>query len=189
MCDTVVGKIRALLEERAFVIIAIDGRCGAGKTTVAAELQKRLDCNVVHMDDFFLRQEQKTEQRLATAGENIDHERFLREVLLPLSRNKAFSYRPYNCKRQALAEPVRVLPKSVTVIEGSYSCHSALWDYYDLHVFMDIDSDSQMKRIIARNADMAEVFKKKWIPLEEKYFKAFNIKERCELCIKHNGKA
>ena len=35
-------------------IIAIDGRCAAGKTTLAARLAKELGGDVIHMDDFFL---------------------------------------------------------------------------------------------------------------------------------------
>ena len=34
-------------------IIAIDGRCAAGKTTLAARLVKELGGDVIHMDDFF----------------------------------------------------------------------------------------------------------------------------------------
>lgn len=36
-------------------IIAIDGRCAAGKTTLAARLVKELGGDVIHMDDFFRR--------------------------------------------------------------------------------------------------------------------------------------
>lgn len=36
-------------------IIAIDGRCAAGKTTLADRLVKELGGDVIHMDDFFCR--------------------------------------------------------------------------------------------------------------------------------------
>ena len=39
-------------EKRPFVI-AIDGRCASGKTTLAGRLQKEIDCNIIHMDHFF----------------------------------------------------------------------------------------------------------------------------------------
>lgn len=32
---------------------AIDGRCGAGKTTLAELLRERTDCTVIHADSFF----------------------------------------------------------------------------------------------------------------------------------------
>ena len=75
-------------------VIAIDGRCGSGKTTLATQLSERLGANLIHMDDFFLRPEQRTPERLATPGENIDHERFLSEVLLPLRQGSVFFLPP-----------------------------------------------------------------------------------------------
>ena len=56
--DRLLTVIRALLDRQARVIAAIDGRCGAGKSTLAAQLQAQLSCRVFHMDDFFLRPEQ-----------------------------------------------------------------------------------------------------------------------------------
>ena len=63
--DRLLTVIRALLDRQAQVIAAIDGRCGAGKSTLAAQLQAQLSCRVFHMDDFFLRPEQRTAARLA----------------------------------------------------------------------------------------------------------------------------
>ena len=53
-------QIDDLLKTGKQIIIAIDGNCTAGKTTLAAVLEKEYDCNVFHMDDFFLRPEQRT---------------------------------------------------------------------------------------------------------------------------------
>lgn len=167
------------------LLAAIDGRCGAGKTTLAAQLQRQFGWSVLHMDHFFLRPEQRTEERLREPGGNVDYERFLEEVLYPLKEGKGeISYRPYDCHRQELAEPVLIKPGEVCLIEGSYSCHPALWAQYDLHVFLTIDEAEQMRRIIERNgADGANMFRERWIPLEERYFAAEQLEERCELCL------
>ena len=88
LCDKVQliqQEIQRLLEKKGRLIVAIDGRCGSGKSTLAAALQEQYGYPVVHMDDFFLRSEQRTAERLATPGENVDHERFLAEVLSPLA--------------------------------------------------------------------------------------------------------
>lgn len=186
--NVIQNKTDELLKEKDFILIAIDGRCGAGKSTLAMQLQKLLSCNVIHMDDFFLRPEQRTQERLEVPGENVDHERFFEEVIKPLSKNEAFSYRPYCCAQQKLCEAIKVSPSRITIVEGSYSCHPKLWDYYDLHIFADVDYDEQIRRITARNGEAAaQVFKEKWIPLEEKYFEAYSVKERCELVLKIPG--
>ena len=163
------------------LIIAIDGRCASGKSTLAQELAELFDANVFHMDDFFLRPEQRTEGRIKIAGENVDHERFLEEVLLPLKSGKDFSYRPFSCSKMCLMEPTKVENKRINIVEGSYSCHKDLIEYYDLKIFLTVDVDEQMRRIVARNGETsAKVFKEKWIPLEEKYFEEFDVENKCE---------
>lgn len=174
--------IEGLREKKGRVIVALDGRCGSGKSSLAAALSERLDCNVLHMDDFFLRPEQRTEARLAIPGENIDHERFLEELLIPLSRGEKLRFRPYDCSEGALG-PVRELPeKAVTLVEGTYSCHERLRDYYDLRIFVTTGSGEQLRRIKERNGEeMARRFEEHWIPLEEMYFEACKVQEICEI--------
>ncbi len=181
VCETAEVVCR-LLERQSCVLIAIDGRCAAGKTTFAATLSKALSCEVVHMDDFFLRPEQRSDERLKVPGENVDHERFLEEVLNPYAVGKDVIYRPYDCHSQSLKEAVQLKQDRVLITEGAYSCHETLFPWYDLCVFLDVSPKLQMERINARNgAQEAKRFKELWIPMEEAYFKAFSIKEKCDL--------
>ena len=176
--------IRRQLLRRERVIVAIDGRCGSGKTTLAARLQEQLHCSVFHMDDFFLRPEQRTAERFAAPGENVDHERFLEEVLLPLRSGQPVAYRPFLCAQQQLGELITAEPDRLTIVEGAYACHPALWEYYDLRVFLTVDPETQMQRILRRNGpEKAQQFRDRWIPFEEKYFKAFDVQARCDMCI------
>ncbi len=169
---------------RGRIIVAIDGRCGSGKTTLATRLQKDLRCVVYHMDDFFPRPEQRTEERLSQPGENVDHERFLEEVLLPLHGTQPVTYRPFLCAQQQLGSPITEEPNRLTIVEGAYACHPELWGHYDLRVFLTIDSEDQMRRIEKRNGpEKAVMFRNRWIPFEEKYFKAFGVQTRCDMCI------
>lgn len=68
--------IKNLLKENEKLVIAIDGRCGGGKSTLGLLLKEQFDCNIFHMDDFFLPFEMKTAERLRKAGENVHYERF-----------------------------------------------------------------------------------------------------------------
>lgn len=45
------------------MLVAIEGGSASGKTTLGELLQNVYDCPVFHMDDFFLRPEQRTEAR------------------------------------------------------------------------------------------------------------------------------
>ena len=179
---TVADAICALRRDKESLLIAIDGRCASGKTTLAAQLQQIYRCPVIHMDHFFLRDAQRTEERLRTPGENIDHERFLEEVLLPLRENGTCVYRPYDCGVHQLSKPIAILKSDLYIVEGSYACHKALRDYYDLRVFLSVEPEEQLLRITSRDGDeKATVFRSKWIPLEEAYFAAFDVAAHCDL--------
>ena len=163
------------------LLIAVDGRCAAGKTTLAGRLEQELNCNVIHMDHFFLQPEQRTEERLHEPGGNVDYERFREEVISGLHTGQAFSYRRFDCKTMSFVSEIQVEPKTVTIVEGAYSCHPTLWDAYDLRVFLDVDGQEQLQRIEHRNGTEAlPMFRDRWIPLEERYFETYRIKERCD---------
>ncbi|MBQ5782047.1 MAG: uridine kinase, partial [Oscillospiraceae bacterium] len=54
----------------------------------------------------------------------------------------------------------------------------------DLKIFMDVDEDKKHQRILARSGEyMLERFKNEWIPLEQKYFDTFRIKENSHIVI------
>ena len=164
------------------VTVAIDGGSASGKTTLAELFKERYDCTVFHMDDFFLRPEQRTKERLSEAGGNVDRERFLSEVLIPLKQNSTVCYRKFNCSAMQLGEPVTVVPKKLTVIEGAYSMHPELAPYYDYSVFLKIDEEYQKERIMKRNSpELAKRFFDEWIPLENLYFEKMGVRERCNL--------
>lgn len=165
------------------IIIGIDGRCGSGKSWLARLLAGAYPCSVVHMDDFFLRPEQRTEERLREVGGNVDRERFLEEVALPLRQEKeSFEYQRYDCVRKKLTENVKIRRKKIVIVEGTYSCHPAFADLYDLKIFLNIESDAQRERILKRNgASMLQRFVSEWIPKEEEYFQTFRIRESCDI--------
>ncbi len=186
--DELEARVRELEKRKAQVLVALDGRCASGKTTLAELLRQRLSCEIVHMDDFFLRQEQRTKERLSVPGGNIDAERFLVEVMKPLREGKGVSYRPYDCHAGAFKEPVPLKKAKTVIVEGAYSCRPDFWEFYDLHVFLTVSPEVQKKRIVARNGeDAAKRFTERWIPLEEYYIQTYDIKERCELCYRLHG--
>lgn len=173
---------RRLAEGR--VIAAIEGGSASGKTTLGNILSDIYDCTVFHMDDFFLQPEQRTPERFAQTGGNIDWERFLSEILQPLSKGETVNYRKFDCSTMSIKEGVQVVPKKLTVIEGAYSMHPELEQYYDFSAFLDISPEFQKERILKRNSpQLAKRFFNEWVPLENVYFNQTNIKQRCSLIV------
>ena len=174
--DKALGKIE-LTDQ---VNIAIDGVCGGGKTTLGEALAARYDCNLFHMDDFFLRREQRTPERYAQPGGNVDYERFKEEVLDHLADGEGFTYRPFDCGTMELGEPRTVSYKRLNIIEGSYSCHPYFGDVYQVRFFVELSPEEQKARILARNGEEKyKRFVNEWIPMENKYFETYGIGERC----------
>ncbi len=167
------------------LIIAIDGPSGSGKSSLAAWLKGVYgDSEVFHMDDFFLPPERKTEERLKTPGGNVDWERFLEEVLLPLKQGKAFSYQPYDCGTCTLSKPIHAEPRMLNIVEGVYSHHPALRDTYGMTVSLSIGRREQSARILQRNGTrMHRRFLEEWIPLEDLYFREMGIMEKAALTL------
>lgn len=180
MLDTVFSQIERLAAKNEPLIVAIDGRCAAGKTTLAEELRKAIPCNVFHMDDFFLRAEQRTRERYLECGGNSDRERFLSEVLLPTVRGEDVLYAPFDCRTMLQKHAEKIKAAHINIVEGTYSAHPELWKYYDLHIFLTVSPEKQLERIARRGGD-TEAFRTRWIPLEENYFSGFDIEKRCEL--------
>lgn len=180
MFEKEIKKISEKIDKVPYVI-AIDGRCGSGKSTLGKLLSEACHADLLCMDDFFLRPEQRTPERYQTPGENVDHER-VKLVLEDWKKQQPFAYRKFDCHSMSLMGDTYVNPKKILVVEGSYSFHDELIGFYDLKVFLDIDPVLQKKRILLRNGEQGwKMFEERWIPLEEMYFKAKNVKEKSEI--------
>lgn len=177
------GEIGERLAEKDRVIIAIDGRCASGKTTMADWIARIFPASVIHMDDFFLPGELRTPERMAEVGGNLHRERFMEEVI-PHLHDDRFSYRVFQCSTFTYADTPRVVEGNrVLICEGSYALHPDFGKYYDIAVFSDIDPEEQLRRILERDGEfMLNRFRNEWIPMEEKYFTGMGIRGKCD-CI------
>ncbi len=158
------------------VTVAIDGRAASGKSTLCGMLASLYDCNVFHMDDFFLPVSMRTEARLSQPGGNVHYERFQTDILDNIKKGQPFSYCPYDCARDGFGDPVAVTPKRLNLIEGSYPLPPYFGDHYDCRVAVTCSPETQVARIRKRNgAQMLSMFVSRWIPMEEQYFDTFSV--------------
>ncbi len=170
-------RIDALLQQQPSVLIAIDGRCGSGKSSLAALISSVYGAMVLHMDDFFQTEAQKAAGEAAAVA-NIDGAR-LRSALVPLKEGIPFEIRPYNCLTGEFLPPRHVSSARVRVVEGSYCLHPSIALDYDLKIFVTVDAETQRARIAVRNPTLYDRFIAEWIPNEESYISAFRIAESC----------
>ncbi len=177
------SEIAGLLAAQQPVVISIDGRCGSGKSSLAAVIEEVFSCNVFHMDDYYLPFHRRADDWETIPAGNMDLERFKEEVLQPLKEGQDVLYRPFDCQTGSLAEPFVVPAAQLTVIEGSYSQHPELSDQYDLKIFITCCPEVQKSRLTEREGDYVLAFFHRWMPMEERYFKAFDIEKKSDMIL------
>lgn len=164
-------------------IIAIDGRAASGKSTMGKLLAQILDAPLIQMDDFFVPPVLRSEERFKEPGSNVHYERFIEEVL-PYINEGIFEYRIFDCSIMDYNGKKKIEKAPWRIVEGSYSHHPRFGEYADIKVYAYVDSEEQMQRIRERNGEtMAEMFRTRWIPMEEAYFDAYAIKENADIIV------
>lgn len=177
-------KIDKLLKNKTSIVIAIDGMAASGKTSLAKDLKSKYKATIIHMDDFFLQDHQRTNERFKEIAGFIDYERFNEEVMQALKSGYAFSYHKYNCQSKTMTKEYVGNDNQVYIIEGAYSLREEFQDTYDIKVLMLIDEDKQITRIKARNnASLLRKFKEDWLIRENTYIKEYKLKEMADIII------
>lgn len=183
---TNVNKIKTLINNKKLInpfILAIDGPCGGGKSTLASELEKELGYNVVHMDDFYLPFKERSKNWMNEIAGHVDFDRLIKNVLIPYKEHKKTNYISYDCHSDKYLNEIYIDLDKPLILEGSYSLHPKLNNFIDIKVFVDIDNDTQIKRLMKRNEKTVDLFKSMWIPFENNYFNKLKIKDLSDLTL------
>jgi uridine kinase len=179
-----IKQLKLYIEQNKNVVIGIDGPSGSGKSTLAADLEKNYEITVFHVDDYFLPQSRKTIKRLSEPGGNFDYERMELEIFHHLNDIEITSNK-YDCKTDKLELRNPVKRKNIILIEGVYSLHPRFKQYYNFTVFLDVNRNVQLERILKRsNKEMFNRFVHDFIPLEELYFNGTQLRTSVDLLIK-----
>ncbi len=188
--DQLINRLQAIKAEKGRLLLAIDGRCGCGKSSLAAALAEVLEANVFHVDDFYLpfaAREPDWPERIAG---NIDLARLRRELLEPLRAGQDLIYRPYDAHADRWKPECRVPFRAFSILEGSYCLHPSLADCYDFSLFVTAGAAVQERRLRAREGDRFSAFAERWIPMEERYFARCDLPARADLILtgEHDGR-
>ncbi len=172
----------AQLPNKTRHLIAIDGPCGSGKTTLAEKLATILGVAVIHMDDFLIPFHLKTPERLSIPGGNVDIERLQQEVLQPYANHLPIAYRRYDCHADQFSDVIALPEQQYTILEGNGSLLPKIRALADCCFFLRISPDKQQERLLQRvGKERLADFKRLWIPLENTYFSAYHLPD--EHCI------
>ena len=178
----IVSWLEGLLDNAAApVVLALDGRCGSGKTTMAAALARQFPASItLHTDDFYLPPTDRVHGWEKIPCANMDLARLRDEVLVPACAGQPVPYRAYSCREGAYLPVQQLAAQPLVILEGSYSHHPLLAPYEDFRVFMTCSDAEQTRRLQAREGDRYPDFAARWIPLEEAYFTQHNIEDAAD---------
>ena len=181
--DTVVAAIRACSVNAQRLVVAIDGRSGSGKSTVAEAVAQAIGAVIVPCDDFFAASvsnaewdRRAPEQRAADA---VDWRRLKREAIEPLRTGRAARWFAFDFLAGPRGDgtyplqrtPTERAPKPVVLLDGAYSARPELADVLDLSVLVEAAPITREARLAAREApDFLRQWHARWDPAEEHYF-------------------
>lgn len=162
-------------------IVAIDGRAGSGKTTLANFLAERLKAQIVHTDDF------------SDWSNPLDWwPSVVERVFEPIGNNeKVLSY--VKTKWWPIDKSAPLVNQIVTpimIIEGVGSLQRQLRPYVSYGIFIDIPSDVCLNRGLDRDKGQGGVTESKlrqmwleWCVAEEQYIKRDNPRSFADLIV------
>ena len=182
-------------------VVGLDGRSGAGKSTMAAAVAEGLRSGgrsvvVVAGDDFYAGGSAATwdgrsaEEKAASV---IDWRR-QRAVLGNLRDRGAAEWRPFDWDSDdwdaepppLAAEPVRAVGAHVIVLEGAYSCRPELADLLDLRVLLDVPDERRRRQLLGREGDEYRAdWEARWSAAEDHYFGAVVPASSFDLVVGH----
>jgi uridine kinase len=154
-------------------IVAIDGCGGAGKSTFAARLSRAVgDCPVAHTDDFA-----SWEQPLEWWP------RMLRELIEPLASGRDATYRRYDWESRRLAEPLRIEPAPIVIVEGVSASRSEWAQQLAFAVWVTAPREVRLQRGLERDGEQATDLWAGWMAAEDAYLRRDHPIERADLVV------
>lgn len=156
-------------------IIAIDGPAGAGKTTLANRIASSfLGSSIqVHMDDLYEGWENALSPRLTRTLVN--------QILKPVSQGKSFGYRKYDWLNSRFGKTFSFATPDLLIIEGVGSGQRASGPYLAELIWIDIESEVGLKRVLQRDGDYLRTEMMLWQVRESEHFKIENTRDRATI--------
>lgn len=159
-------------------IIAIDGRAGAGKTTLANELHLALSLNrsvaVIHLEEIYGGWE-------FALGETLTES--LSRILNSVSAGVSVSFPVYDWACEQFGPIREIPPTTLLIIEGVGSAQKVVRTMASATIWIDIDQKTALKRVLERDGLAIQEEMDLWQIREERHFLSDATRENADFIL------
>ena len=166
-----VNRIELSSQKHKTKLIAVDGLGGSGKSTfVKMVVAINPKIKVLELDHFPCLPEENP-YHSAGAQTRVNLDRFKKEAIIPLTLgNQAIYENTFWWPTKEKPKKYEIAPGGVVIVEGCYSYHSELREFYDLSIWISCHKEKALKRAIARDGKQGiEIWQKAHAPNERNY--------------------
>ena len=143
------------------LIIAVDGRSGAGKTRLAVELaalfREHHTVSLFHLEDIYP----------GWDGLQSGMDRYVSRVLTPLAAGGTASWRAWDWTADEDGPERSTPPADVVIVEGVGSACRAALDFLDVSIWVDAPDEVRRSSALTRDGDTYAPFWDRWARQEQ----------------------
>jgi uridine kinase len=156
-------------------LVCLEGRAGAGKTTLADEVARSYPGSVavVHLDDLY-----EGWSGLPTVADRI-----ARELLPPLAAGRPASIRRWDWAADGLGAALTVPVTDALILEGVGSYARSYDEYVSLVVWVDAPDDVRQKRAMDRDGEVFAPYWDQWAADEDRVHARERTRDRADVFV------
>lgn len=158
-------------------VVAIDGRSGSGKTSLAAALRERLPAPVVALEDLY------------GGWDGLEHgiDLLVSEVLGPLAAGQPARVPQYDWVTGDWAAPELLEPPEALIVEGVGAGARRAAAFESLVVWLEVPAGVRRKRAIDRDGETFAPHWERWAAQEDAMLARERTPDRADIAIRHGS--
>lgn len=154
-------------------MVAIDGRSGAGKTSLAAALAGQLDAPVVPLEGLYG----------GWDGLERGIDLLVADILEPLAAGRTARVPRYDWGAREWAEPLLLHPPKVLIVEGVGAGARRAAAFESLLLWLEIPTSTRKKRALDRDGDKFARYWDRWAAQEEEMLAREHTPDRADIIV------